>query len=70
MTAQILTFPSKAKPRPVLRVPTINRVIKLWAELNAAIAWRDKCPTPEADATVARVRARYIRVCQDENYPA
>lgn len=70
MTCRILTFPSKAKPRVVLHVPTSSRVVELWAELNERLAAAWKNPTPHNQRMVESSRARYIKACQDENYPA
>lgn len=70
MTCRILTFPSKAKPRVVLHVPTSDLVVRLWAELNDRIQdnWHNPCEHNER--MMAAARARYIAALIAENESA
>ena len=70
MSAQILTFPSRSKPRPVLTVPTTNRIVMLWAELNCRIAAAWMNPCDHNVKAMADARARYVAALVDEQEPA
>lgn len=70
MTAQILTFPSKAKPRAVLHVPTSNKVVGLWAEKEARRLAFAMNPCEHNRTMFNDANTRYAKACDDEKFPA
>ena len=66
----IIPFPSRSKPRPVLTVPTSDRVVRLWAEMHARISAQHDNPCPHNEAQLAKARARYVAALVDEQEPA
>lgn len=71
MGAQILNFPRpKAKPRPVLVVPTSDLVVQLWAQMQARIVAFHLNPCPHNEHMMGAARARYVTALDDEKFPA
>lgn len=70
MTAQILKFPARSKPRPVLKVPTTDSIVSLWAELHCRIAaaWCNPC---EHNLEMLKsAQKRWEAALEEKNYPA
>lgn len=70
MTCRILTFPSKAKPRPVLYVPASNPVIALWAQMEARKIAFAKNSCEHNRIMFNDASRRYVEACERENHPA
>lgn len=65
--SNVVPFPSKAKPRPVLQVPTSDLIVKLWGQLHERIRAHHNNPCPHNERMMASARARYIAACIAEN---
>ncbi len=71
MTAEILTFPRPfAKPRPVLTVPTSDRVVRAWAEFSAANVAATMNPRPHNIAARDNAKARWLAAIIENGEPA
>lgn len=67
MTAEILTFPSKARPKLV--VPTSDRVVRLWAEMEARRIAFSMNPLPHNKAMFDSAQRRYDEACTKAGWP-
>lgn len=71
MTAQILPFPAKSKPRPVpLQVPTSPKIVALWAEKEARKIAYGMNPNEHNRNMFDAAQDRWLAQCVEENYPA
>lgn len=62
----VIPFPSKAKPRPVLQVPTSDRVVRYWAEWSACNITAIMKPLPHNISARDNARARYVAALIEE----